>query len=102
MNSDHTGPINIGNPTEFTILELAHLVQEMTGSPSPILFKPLPSDDPKQRRPDITKAQTLLGWKPTISLKEGLAKTIAYFSSSSRHLPITSAASGAASFPESP
>lgn len=74
-----TGPVNIGNPGEFTILQLAELTIELTGSKSKIIRMPLPSDDPKQRKPDITKAQTLLHWQPTTSLREGLTKTIAYF-----------------------
>jgi len=73
------GPINLGNPGEFTILELAELVLEMTGSKSAIDFKPLPSDDPTQRQPDISRAKAELGWEPTISIKQGLAKTIEYF-----------------------
>ncbi len=77
--NDITGPINIGNPHEFTIRQLAELVIELTGAKSPLVFKPLPQDDPRQRRPDITKAQALLGWQPTIELREGLVKTIAYF-----------------------
>lgn len=81
METSHevTGPINIGNPDEFTILELAQLVKELTGSKSNIILKPLPSDDPKQRRPDITKARELLDWQPTIKLEQGLLKTINYF-----------------------
>jgi len=78
---DVTGPINIGNPTESTILELAELVVAMTGAKSKIRFGPLPSDDPRQRRPDIFKAKTVLGWQPKTQLREGLAKTIAYFGS---------------------
>ena len=74
-----TGPINIGNPGEFTIRQLAEIVIEMTGSRSEIVQMPLPQDDPTQRRPDISKAQELLGWEPTIPLREGLARTIAYF-----------------------
>ena len=74
-----TGPINLGNPNEFTILELATLVKELTGSVSEICFEPLPEDDPKQRQPDITNANQILNWKPTIQLKEGLIKTINYF-----------------------
>ena len=74
-----TGPINIGNPNEFTMLELAEKVIEKTGSKSKIVFKPLPSDDPKQRRPDITRAQVLLNWNPEIPLDEGLVDTIKYF-----------------------
>ncbi len=73
------GPINIGNPNEFTMLELAKLVLEMTGSRARVIHMPLPADDPKQRRPDIAKARELLGWEPTIQLREGLAATIAYF-----------------------
>jgi UDP-glucuronate decarboxylase len=77
---DHvTGPINIGNPGEFTMLELASQVIALTGSRSRIAHKPLPQDDPKQRRPDISKAQSLLGWKPETSLDEGLKKTVSYF-----------------------
>lgn len=74
-----TGPVNIGNPGEFTMLELAEKVLKLTGSKSRLIHKPLPSDDPKQRRPDISLAQTKLGWKPTIDLEEGLKRTIAYF-----------------------
>lgn len=74
-----TGPINLGNPVEFQIRELAQQVIEMTGSGSMINFYPLPSDDPRQRKPDITLAKTQLGWQPKTDLKEGLAKTIAYF-----------------------
>ena len=74
-----TGPINIGNPTEFTIRELAELVIEITGSKSKLTFRPLPADDPKQRQPDIEKAGKVLDWRPTIPLRDGLVKTIAYF-----------------------
>ena len=74
-----TGPINIGNPTEFTILQLASLVIEMTGSRSKITYRPKPQDDPRQRRPDISKAQDVLKWSPRTPLREGLQKTIAYF-----------------------
>jgi UDP-glucuronate decarboxylase len=74
-----TGPINIGNPNEFTIRELAELIIELTGSKSRIVTAPLPSDDPRQRQPDITKARELLGWLPRIQLREGLVKTVAYF-----------------------
>jgi len=74
-----TGPINLGNPGEFTILDLATLIVEMTGSGSTIEFRPLPSDDPLQRCPDISKAKRHLNWEPTIQLKEGLERTIAYF-----------------------
>jgi UDP-glucuronate decarboxylase len=82
MNSpdDFTGPVNIGNPVEFSMLQLANAVIELTGSKSKLVFKPLPSDDPKQRRPNITLAQTVLGgWEPKIQLREGLVKTIDYF-----------------------
>lgn len=73
------GPINIGNPVEFSMLQLATNVLDLTGSRSRIVHRPLPQDDPQQRKPDITKAQDVLGWKPNVSLKEGLIKTIAYF-----------------------
>jgi UDP-glucuronate decarboxylase len=74
-----TGPINIGNPGEFTMLELAQAVIELTGAKSELVFEPLPLDDPKQRRPDITQARDVLGWKPTVDLMSGLAPTIEYF-----------------------
>lgn len=77
---DFHGPVNLGNPGEFTILELAELVLSLTGSKSEIIFKPLPQDDPIQRRPDITLAKEHLGWEPKVPLREGLIKTIAYFS----------------------
>lgn len=73
------GPVNIGNPGEFTMWELAHKVIELTGSKSEILQKPLPQDDPKQRRPDISEAKKMLNWEPKIQLEEGLKKTIDYF-----------------------
>ncbi len=76
---DVTGPINIGNPGEFSMRELAEKVIAITGSKSEISYLPLPQDDPKQRRPDITRAQEILGWQPTIALDEGLQKTIDYF-----------------------
>ena len=76
---DVTGPINIGNPTEFTMMELAQMITKLTNSPSPIEHLPLPQDDPKQRQPDITLARNTLGWEPKIPLEEGLKKTIAYF-----------------------
>jgi len=80
MNQDEiVGPVNIGNPGEFTMLQLAERVLELTGSKSALIYKPLPSDDPKQRRPDITLAKKHLGWEPTVPLEEGLARTIAYF-----------------------
>jgi UDP-glucuronate decarboxylase len=74
-----TGPVNIGNPGEFSILELAEKVIALTGSKSKIVRRPLPSDDPKQRQPDITLAKAKLGWEPTIKLEDGLKKTIEYF-----------------------
>ena len=76
---DFTGPMNLGNPGEFTIRELAEKVITLTGSKSKLVFKPLPSDDPMQRCPDITLARGKLGWEPTIKLQDGLVKTIAYF-----------------------
>ena len=78
---EFTGPVNIGNPGEFTMLELAHLVLELTGSKSKIVYKILPEDDPRKRKPDITLAKTKLNWEPTIPMKEGLLKTIDYFES---------------------
>jgi UDP-glucuronate decarboxylase len=74
-----TGPINLGNPAEFSMLQLAELVIEMTGSSSEIEFRELPSDDPRQRQPDITRARQALGWEPTVPLAEGLARTVNYF-----------------------
>ena len=74
-----TGPINLGNPAEFTIRELAETIIDLTSSKSPIVYKPLPSDDPKQRCPNIALAREKLGWEPTVHLKHGLSKTIAYF-----------------------
>jgi UDP-glucuronate decarboxylase len=81
---DVTGPVNIGNPGEFTILQLAEKVVAKTGSKSKIVFNSLPQDDPRQRCPDITLAQTALGWKPMVQLDEGLDKTIAYFAAQLR------------------
>ena len=74
-----TGPINLGNPGEFTMIELAEAVIRLTGSASPMVFRPAPVDDPRQRQPDITKARAKLGWEPTIPLEQGLVHTIAYF-----------------------
>lgn len=81
MNSgdDVTGPINLGNPSEFTMRQLAELVIELTGSNSQIVHRPLPADDPRQRQPNITKAKAILGWEPTIPLRDGLQRTITYF-----------------------
>ena len=77
--SDCHEPVNIGNPTEFTILEFAKLVLKLLGSKNDIIYKPLPQDDPKQRRPDITRAKELLGWEPKVKLEDGLRQTIEYF-----------------------
>jgi dTDP-glucose 4,6-dehydratase len=79
MVSDERYPVNIGNPNEMTILEFARHIQRLTGSRSGIVFQPLPQDDPRQRRPDISKAREILGWEPVVSLDEGLKTTIAYF-----------------------
>jgi dTDP-glucose 4,6-dehydratase len=82
-SSEHL-PVNIGNPTEFTILECAQKVLAVTGSKSKIKYEPLPPDDPKQRRPDITKARTLLGWEPKIDLETGLRMSLEYFRQATR------------------
>jgi len=79
-SDDFIGPVNLGNPGEFTMNELAEKVIKMTGSKSKIVYNPLPQDDPKQRKPDITLAKIKLGWAPKIPLDEGLKKTIEYFS----------------------
>ena len=79
MLSKETGPINIGNPQEMTIEQIARTIIEMTGSKSKIIYKPLPTDDPKVRQPDITLARTLLGWEPKVPLDQGLGRTIDYF-----------------------
>lgn len=79
MPNGFTGPVNLGNPGEFTMKQLAELVIEIIGSSSKLTHKPLPADDPRQRRPDIALAKDKLEWEPTVSLREGLAKTIAYF-----------------------
>ncbi|MBE9036372.1 UDP-glucuronic acid decarboxylase family protein [aff. Roholtiella sp. LEGE 12411] len=79
MNGDYVGPVNLGNPDEYTILQLAQAVQDLVNSDAQIKFEQLPSDDPRRRRPDITKAKTLLNWEPTIPLKEGLKLTIEDF-----------------------
>ncbi len=78
---DFVGPVNLGNPVEFTIKQLAELVLELTGSKSPLVYRPLPEDDPTQRRPDISLAKSRLGWEPKVPLREGLQKTIEYFKS---------------------
>ena len=79
MESGENSPINIGNPAEMTIKQIAETIIEMTGSKSRVIYQPLPEDDPKVRRPDITRARTLLGWEPKVDLREGLTKTIDYF-----------------------
>ena len=79
MLSSENDPVNIGNPVEMTIKQIAETIIKMTGSTSKIVYRPLPTDDPKQRRPDITRARTLLGWEPKVQLEEGLVKTIEYF-----------------------
>jgi dTDP-glucose 4,6-dehydratase len=79
MESDVNEPVNIGNPHEMTIEEMARLIISMTGSKSQLVFKPLPTDDPQVRQPDITRARTLLGWEPKVPLEEGLTSTIGYF-----------------------
>jgi UDP-glucuronate decarboxylase len=82
MESDHTAPVNLGNPETFTMLELAKTVQRLTGSSSKIVHCPLPADDPRQRQPDIAVARSVLGWAPSVDLEEGLGRTIAYFTAS--------------------
>jgi dTDP-glucose 4,6-dehydratase len=79
LHSGYVGPVNIGNPDEYTILELARTILDVTGSSSEIVFEPLPEDDPTQRKPDITLARSVLGWEPTIGLREGIERTTAYF-----------------------
>ncbi len=79
LDSDHVGPVNIGNPNEFTVLELAQKVLEVTGSSSEIVYEPLPIDDPTQRQPDISLAKKVLGWEPRVQLEEGLRHTAAWF-----------------------
>jgi len=81
MLSDEHYPVNLGNPREMTILEFANEIRKMTGARSEIVFEPLPEDDPRQRRPDISKARRLLGWEPRVSLEEGLQPTVEYFRS---------------------
>jgi UDP-glucuronate decarboxylase len=76
---DIEGPVNLGNPVEMTMSELAELVISLTGSRSRIEFRPLPQDDPRQRRPDISRARELLHWAPTVTIEDGLSRTIAYF-----------------------
>src|ERR1700691_3844533 len=78
-SDDVTGPINLGNPSDVTIRKLAETVVDLTGSKSKLVYRPLPSDDPKQRQPNINRAGELLNWRPTLALRDGLVKTIAYF-----------------------
>jgi UDP-glucuronate decarboxylase len=79
MNGDYIGPVNLGNPDEYTILELAQAVQTMVNPDAELIYKPLPQDDPQRRKPDITKAKTFLNWNPTVPLQEGLTRTVADF-----------------------
>jgi dTDP-glucose 4,6-dehydratase len=79
MLSDEREPVNLGNPVEMTVLEFAHYIRRITGSDAPIVFEPLPQDDPQRRRPDISKAKRVLGWEPRVSLEDGLRQTIEYF-----------------------
>jgi dTDP-glucose 4,6-dehydratase len=79
MNSDVNDPVNIGNPHEMTIEQIARDILRLVGSKSQLVYRPLPEDDPKVRQPDITRARTLLGWEPKVGLEEGLQKTLAYF-----------------------
>jgi UDP-glucuronate decarboxylase len=79
MNSDYLGPVNLGNPDEYTILDLAQTVQTMVNPATDLVYKPLPQDDPQRRKPDITKAKTLLNWSPTVPLQDGLTRTIEDF-----------------------
>jgi UDP-glucuronate decarboxylase len=78
-DSSVTGPVNLGNPTEFTIRQLADVIRDVVGNAVPIIELPLPKDDPRQRQPDITLARALLGWEPTVQLRQGIAATVAYF-----------------------
>jgi dTDP-glucose 4,6-dehydratase len=79
MESDVNDPVNIGNPHEMTIEQIAREILRLTGSKSRLVYRPLPEDDPKVRQPDITRARTLLGWEPRVGLEEGLTKTLDYF-----------------------
>jgi dTDP-glucose 4,6-dehydratase len=84
MKSDETRPVNIGNPVEHTVREIAEMVIELSGSKSEISHRPLPEDDPRQRRPDITRARESLGWEPQTQAREGLEKTLDWFASSAK------------------
>jgi nucleoside-diphosphate-sugar epimerase len=79
LDSDYVGPVNIGNPAEYTVNEFAEIARDVTGNKSEIVHEPLPVDDPMQRRPDITLARDILGWEPTVDLRDGLARTADYF-----------------------
>jgi nucleoside-diphosphate-sugar epimerase len=79
MLSEENEPVNIGNPEEMTVMDMAQLIVELTGSKSRIVYKPLPEDDPKVRQPDITKAKSVLGWEPRVPVKEGLVRTVEWF-----------------------
>jgi UDP-glucuronate decarboxylase len=79
MNNEYVGPVNLGNPDEYTILQLAQAVQNLVNPDAEIQFEPLPSDDPRRRRPDITRAKTWLNWEPSVPLQEGLKLTIEDF-----------------------
>jgi dTDP-glucose 4,6-dehydratase len=79
MEVEYHQPVNLGNPEEYTVLQLAQLIQELVGSQLPLVYQPLPQDDPRQRRPDISRAKELLGWVPQVPVREGLTRTIAYF-----------------------
>ncbi|HEX2047738.1 MAG TPA: UDP-glucuronic acid decarboxylase family protein [Acidimicrobiales bacterium] len=94
LDSDFVGPVNVGNPNEFTVLELAERVLRLTGSSSELRFDPRPVDDPAQRRPDLTLARTILGWEPEIGLEEGLARTAEWFSRGRPGRPLRQAAAG--------
>ncbi len=87
LDSSLTGPVNIGNPDELTVLELAHAVLALTGSSSAIVNEPLPTDDPTRRRPDITVARRELGWEPVVGLEEGLRRTAEFFASGTPQRP---------------
>ena len=84
LGSDVFGPVNLGNPQELTIADLAKMVLRLTGSPSPLEYRPLPQDDPTRRRPDITRAKKLLDWEPKVPVEDGIARTIAWFSDAAR------------------
>ena len=88
MDSDLNDPVNIGNPHEMTIEEIARTIIRMTGSKSTLVYRPLPEDDPKVRQPDITRARTLLGWEPKVGLEEGLTRTLDYFRKKVQYPPI--------------